>query len=124
MRRHPVAAPCSSAPYRARVTTLGEGVAGPLYARSRTLSGVQSPPMPIYLDHAATTPLRPEVLERMLPLLTEQFGNPSSAHAFGRKARSALDEAHEVVARCIDAQPREIVFTSGGTEASNLAIKG
>jgi cysteine desulfurase len=80
--------------------------------------------MSIYLDHAATTPLRPDVLERMLPFLTEQYGNPSSAHAFGRKARSALDEAHEVVARCIGAEPREIVFTSGGTEASNLAIKG
>ncbi len=80
--------------------------------------------MPIYLDHAATTPLRPEVLEAMLPYLSDAFGNPSSAHSFGRVARAALDEAHERVARRLNAQAREIVFTSGGTEASNLAIKG
>jgi cysteine desulfurase len=80
--------------------------------------------MAIYLDHAATTPLRPEALDAMLPLMTEQFGNPSSAHAFGRKARAALDEAHERVARRLGAEPREIIFTSGGTEANNLAIKG
>jgi cysteine desulfurase len=60
----------------------------------------------------------------MLPFLTEQFGNPSSAHSFGRKARAALDEAHEWVARRIGAEAREIIFTSGGTEANNLAIKG
>ena len=80
--------------------------------------------MAIYLDHAATTPLRREALDAMLPFLTEQFGNPSSAHAFGRKARSALDEAHERVATRLHAEPREIIFTSGGTEANNLAIKG
>ena len=80
--------------------------------------------MTIYLDHAATTPMRPEVLEAMLPLLTDDFGNPSSAHGPGRRARMALDEAHEVVAAAIGAQPREIVFTAGGTEAANLAIKG
>jgi cysteine desulfurase len=80
--------------------------------------------MPIYLDHAATTPLRREALEAMLPHLTEDFGNPSSTHVFGRKARTALDEAHERVGRAIGAQAREIVFTSGGTEANNLAIKG
>ncbi len=80
--------------------------------------------MPIYLDHAATTPLRPEALEAMLPWLTEGFGNPSSVHSFGRRARAGLDEAHERVARSIGATPREIVFTSGGTEANNLAIKG
>src|SRR5688572_11271139 len=80
--------------------------------------------MAIYLDHAATTPLRREALDAMLPFLTEQFGNPSSAHSFGRKARAALDEAHERVARRIGAEPREIVFTSGGTEGNNLAIKG
>jgi cysteine desulfurase len=78
----------------------------------------------IYLDHAATTPLRKEALEAMLPFLTESFGNPSSAHAFGRKARAALDEAHDRVAAGLGAEPREIVFTSGGTEATNLAIKG
>ena len=80
--------------------------------------------MPIYLDHAATTPLRREALEAMLPYLGEQFGNPSSPHAYGRRARAALDEAHERVARAIGAAPREIVVTSGGTEALNLAIKG
>jgi cysteine desulfurase len=80
--------------------------------------------MAIYLDHAATTPLRREVLDAMLPYLTEDFGNPSSAHAFGRTARAALDEAHERVATRLHAEPREIVFTSGGTEANNLALKG
>ncbi len=80
--------------------------------------------MAIYLDHAATTPLRREALDAMLPFLTEQFGNPSSAHTFGRKARAALDEAHERVATRLHAEPREIIFTSGGTEANNLAIKG
>jgi cysteine desulfurase len=80
--------------------------------------------MAIYLDHAATTPLRPEVLEAMLPYLGTTFGNPSSTHAFGRVAREALDDAHERLARSIGAEAREIVFTSGGTEASNLALKG
>jgi cysteine desulfurase len=80
--------------------------------------------MAIYLDHAATTPLRPDVLEAMLPFLTETFGNPSSSHAFGRRARGALDEAHERVAARLGAETREIVFTSGGTEANNLALKG
>src|SRR6188508_402589 len=80
--------------------------------------------MAIYLDHAATTPLRREVLDAMLPFLTEAFGNPSSAHSFGRTARAALDDAHERVAARLNAEAREIVFTSGGTEANNLAIKG
>ncbi len=80
--------------------------------------------MAIYLDHAATTPLRREALDAMLPFLTESFGNPSSAHGFGRVARSALDEAHERVAARLNAEPREVIFTSGGTEANNLAIKG
>ena len=80
--------------------------------------------MAIYLDHAATTPLRREVLDAMLPYLTDAFGNPSSAHSFGRAARGALDEAHERVATRLNAQGREIVFTSGGTEANNLALKG
>ena len=80
--------------------------------------------MAIYLDHAATTPLRREALDAMLPFLTEQFGNPSSAHSFGRKTRAALDEAHERVASRLRAEPREIIFTSGGTEANNLALKG
>jgi cysteine desulfurase len=80
--------------------------------------------MAIYLDHAATTPLRPEALEAMLPFLTSDFGNASSAHGFGRRARAALDEAHERIARRIGAEAREIVFTSGGTEALNLGLKG
>ena len=80
--------------------------------------------MAIYLDHAATTPLRREALDAMLPFLTEDFGNASSAHAFGRRARAALDEAHERIAGGLGAGAREIVFTSGGTEANNLALKG
>jgi cysteine desulfurase len=86
--------------------------------------GVQSAAMAIYLDHAATTPLRREVLDAMLPYLTEDFGNPSSGHAFGRRARAALDEAHQRIAARIGAEAREIVFTSGGTEALNLGLKG
>ncbi|MDP9467681.1 MAG: cysteine desulfurase [Chloroflexota bacterium] len=80
--------------------------------------------MSIYLDHAATTPLREEVLEAMLPYLTEHFGNASSLHAAGRRARQGLDEAREGIAAIIGAKPREIVFTSGGSEADNLALKG
>jgi cysteine desulfurase len=80
--------------------------------------------MPTYLDHAATSPLRPEVLEAMLPFLTEHHGNPSSIHTSGRRARQALDEAREAIAHALGAKPREIVFTSGGTESDNLAIKG
>jgi cysteine desulfurase len=81
-------------------------------------------PVPIYLDHAATTPLRPEALEAMLPYLGGEFGNPSSPHAYGRRARTALDEAHERIGTAIGATSREIVLTSGGTEALNLALKG
>jgi cysteine desulfurase len=79
---------------------------------------------PIHLDHAATTPPRPEVIEAMLPVLTEAWGNPSSPHAIRRRARAELDLAHERVAAAIGAEPRAVVFTSGGTEAINLAIKG
>ncbi len=78
----------------------------------------------IYLDHAATTPLDPRVLEAMLPYLSERFGNPSSIHRLGREARQALDEAREVVAGVLNASPQEIIFTSSGTEADNLALKG
>lgn len=80
--------------------------------------------MSVYLDHAASTPLRPEVLDAMQPYLTEHFGNASSPHGAGRRARLGLDEARETVARLLGAKPREIVFTGGGTEADNLAIKG
>jgi cysteine desulfurase len=78
----------------------------------------------VYLDYAATTPLDPAVLAAMRPHLTEHFGNPSSVHALGRKARVALEGARETVAACIGAEPSEIVFTSGGTEADNLALRG
>ncbi|UCH53614.1 MAG: cysteine desulfurase [Pseudomonadota bacterium] len=80
--------------------------------------------MPVYFDHNATTPLDPRVLETMLPFLREQFGNPSSIHRLGRAARSAIDTAREQVADLLDAHPQEVVFTSGGTEANNLAIRG
>ena len=81
-------------------------------------------PDPIYLDHAATTPVRPEVREAMEPFYGPRFGNPSSTHRWGREARAALDEARERVAKCIGASPDEILFTSGGTEGDNLAILG
>jgi len=78
-----------------------------------------------YLDNAATTPVRPEVLEAMLPYLgKEAFGNPSSAHRFGRAARASLEEAKRAVATAVGAEPNQVVFTSGGTEADNLAIIG
>lgn len=78
----------------------------------------------IYFDNAATTPVDPEVLEAMLPFLTEKFGNASSIHFFGQETRSAVDKARQQVAALIRARPAEIVFTSGGTEANNLAIRG
>jgi len=78
----------------------------------------------IYLDNNATTPLDPEVLEAMLPGLQENYGNPSSIHSFGRSARVKLDEAREKVAYLINAHSSEIIFTSGGTEANNLALLG
>ena len=79
----------------------------------------------IYLDHNATTPVHPEVLEAMLPFMVNQFGNGSSIHTYGREARNAIDDAREQVAALINAKsPSEIVFTSTGTEADNYAIKG
>jgi len=81
-------------------------------------------PDPIYLDHAATTPVREEVLEAMMPYFGPRFGNPSSMHRWGRDARTALDEARERVAGCIGASADEIVFTSGGTEADNIGVLG
>jgi cysteine desulfurase len=78
----------------------------------------------IYLDHAATTPLDPEVLEIMLPYLGEVYGNPSSIYSLGRKARAALDDARDSVARVLGCEPRELIFTSGGSESDNLAIRG
>jgi cysteine desulfurase len=77
-----------------------------------------------YLDYAATTPVLPEVRDVMLAHLSEDFGNPSSVHAFGRRAREAVEIAREQVAQAVGASPSEIVFTGGGTEADNLAVKG
>ncbi|HJZ80328.1 MAG TPA: cysteine desulfurase family protein [Pyrinomonadaceae bacterium] len=78
----------------------------------------------IYLDHSATTPLDARVLDAMLPFLTERFGNASSVHSFGQEARAAVDKARRQVASLIGARPNEIIFTSGGTESNNLAIRG
>ncbi len=79
---------------------------------------------PVYLDHNATTPLDPAVLAAMQPWLEAQFGNPSSRHEYGRAARRAVDEARQRVAAAIGAHPTEVVFTSGGSEANNLFVKG
>ncbi len=80
---------------------------------------------PVYLDHAATTPVRPEVLDAMMPYLTEQsFGNPSSAHRFGRAARAGVEQARRQIAEALGAEPSQVIFTSGGTEADNLSIVG
>ncbi|MFZ1376205.1 MAG: cysteine desulfurase family protein [Geothrix sp.] len=81
-------------------------------------------PDPIYLDHNATTPLLPEVLEAMLPFLSTHFGNASSSHIYGQRTREAIMRARAQVATLIGATPEEIVFTSGGIEANNLAIRG
>lgn len=78
----------------------------------------------VYLDHAATSPVHPEVIEEMIPYLTEHFGNPSSIHQFGRRARKVLDDARSAIASSIGAARNEIIFTSGGTESDNLAILG
>ena len=79
---------------------------------------------PVYLDHNATTPLDPAVLAAMLPWLKSQFGNASSRHEYGRRARQAIDEARQQVAAAVNAHPTEVVFTSGGSEANNLFLKG
>ncbi len=78
----------------------------------------------VYLDHAATSPVRREVVEAMLPHFSETMGNASSLHMFGQRAKRALEEARQCVARALGAHPKEIYFTSGGTESNNLAIKG
>jgi cysteine desulfurase len=78
----------------------------------------------IYLDHNATTPLLPEVIDRMTGALREEFGNPSSVHHFGQQAKAAIDEARTEVATLLGADPSEVLFTSGGTESDNIAIRG
>jgi cysteine desulfurase len=79
--------------------------------------------MKVYLDNAATTPLDKEVLDAMLPVMTEHYGNPSSIHAWGRQTRAAIEQARKTVARLINCSPSEVFFTSGGTEADNMAIR-
>jgi len=110
------------------MTTLNHdnaGGCGPDCACRPTPLSLQTPTAAtIYLDHAATTPVRPEVVESMLPMLTETFGNPSSVHRVGRRAHEALENARASVAHALGASPREIHFTSGGTESNNLAVKG
>jgi len=78
----------------------------------------------IYLDHAATTPTHPDVVKAMLPYFSDMFGNPSSIHSYGQEARRAVEEARTKLAKLIGAGSEEIIFTSGGTEANNLALKG
>ncbi|HET7341656.1 MAG TPA: aminotransferase class V-fold PLP-dependent enzyme, partial [Methylomirabilota bacterium] len=78
----------------------------------------------VYLDHNASTPVHPEVVAEMLPYFSEKFGNPSSVHGFGREARAGMDAARDRVARFLKVAPEEVVFTSGGTESDNMALKG
>src|SRR5436190_1498696 len=80
--------------------------------------------MKVYLDNAATTPLDPEVFETMRPFMLEDFGNPSSTHAHGRKVRAAIESSRKKVAELLNCTPGEIIFTSGGTEADNAIING
>ena len=77
-----------------------------------------------YLDHAATTPMRADAVEAMLPFLSEGFANPSGSHRFARSARAAIDEARDLVAECLGCEPGDVVFTSGGTESDNTAVRG
>ena len=85
---------------------------------------LESPPNPIYLDHNATTPLAPEVLDAMLPFLRGGYANPSSEHALGRRTREAVERGRQQVASLIGATIDEVIFTSGGTESNNVAIRG
>src|SRR5688572_13909875 len=78
----------------------------------------------IYLDYNATTPIAPAVQQAMLPFLAEQYGNPSSSHSLGRAAHEAVEDAREYLSSLIGCDPEELVFTGGGTESNNLAIKG
>src|SRR3989304_10638005 len=78
----------------------------------------------VYLDYAASTPVDERVVEKMLPYFGSQFGNPSSVHRFGQEGEAALDDARRAVANVMACQPSEIVFTSGGTQSDNLALRG
>ena len=86
--------------------------------------GIIPPMEKIYLDYAATTPIDPRVLEAMSPYFSDAFGNPSSVHRFGQKAESAVESARETLAHWLNGKPNEIIFTSGGTESDNLALRG
>ena len=109
-----------SPPFRSR-----EGRAPHDTMSRRSRASDRANALPVYLDNQSTTPLDPRVLAAMLPYFTEHFGNPhSSSHAYGRIAAEAVEAARGEVATLIHADPREIVFTSGATEANNLAIKG
>ena len=79
--------------------------------------------MRVYLDNAATTALDPQVLETMLPFLQQHHGNPSSIHSFGRETRAAIEKARKQIAKILNVSPGEIFFTSGGTEANNMALQ-
>src|SRR3954466_16118662 len=86
---------------------------------------VTAPHFPIYMDYSATTPIDPRVVDKMIPYLREQFGNPASrSHAYGWTAEKAVENARAEVAQLVNADPREIIWTSGATESNNLAIKG
>lgn len=78
----------------------------------------------VYLDYSASTPVDPRVLEAMMPYFSEVYGNPSSSHRFGRKAEQAIEDARSSVAKILNCKPTEIVFTSGGSESDNFAIRG
>lgn len=80
--------------------------------------------MEVYADYAATTPVKPEVIEEMMTIYKSHFGNPSSIHSIGRDARRYLDESRRTVAKLLNAKPSEVIFTSGATESNNTAIKG
>src|SRR5215207_5322536 len=86
--------------------------------------GAGQPPRDVFLDHAATTPVHPDAVAAMLPFFSARAGNPSSVHRRGRDASAGLEGARRAVAGVLGARPREIIFTSGGTESDNLAIKG
>jgi len=79
---------------------------------------------PIYLDHNASTPLLPEVIDAMMPYLKSGFGNPSSSHWYGQQSKKAIEKARNQIALLLNCSPEEIIFTSGGSESNNLAIKG
>src|SRR5579862_3676217 len=98
----------------------------PFWARrpARFWPKIRSVPRTIYLDYNATTPLDPAVREAMLPFLGDFWGNPSSVHHVGRRARALLDDARDRAAKFLGAKPSEIIFTSGGTESNNLAVLG